>query len=219
MLTKNIELIKTLDFGSYVLPNMYLYYAEAAAICFEENDFNGNVSLKIEGVQTAQFHIKWTPVSRQIKDMHNDLVYEKMSNINQIHDQAMTIAEKAFLAQQAGDKVAFVQLSKEAFLLERKAAMMLKDKMDVEPSRSVLFKSAAFLAFDAQDYQACRDMITYTLLGKPDPIIKMEMKNLFLEVNTLLQKMPSKFEEIKSKIARLEGGSEIIREIERRFAY
>jgi hypothetical protein len=30
--------------------------------------------------------------------------------------------------------------------------------------------------------------------------------------------MPSKFEEIKSKIALLEGGKEIIREIELRFA-
>jgi hypothetical protein len=142
-----------------------------------------------------------------------------MNNINQIHDQAMTIAEKAFLAQQAGDNATFIQLSKEAFLLARKAAMMLKDKMDAEPSRSILFKSAAFLAFDAQEYQACRDMITYTLLGKPDPIIKAEMKDLFLEVNALLQKMPSKFEDIKKKIAHMEGGSEIIRDIERRFAY
>jgi hypothetical protein len=142
-----------------------------------------------------------------------------MSNINELHEQAMNIAEKAFLAQQSGDKTAFTHLSKEAFLLERKAAMMLKDKTEAEPSRSILFKSAAFLAFDAQEYQACRDMITYTLLGKPDPIVKSEMKALFLEVNVLLQKMPSKFEEIKNKIAHLDGGKEIIREIEGRFAH
>ena len=48
MITKNIELLNTLDFGSYILPNMYSYYAEAAAICFEENNFVGTVSLKIE---------------------------------------------------------------------------------------------------------------------------------------------------------------------------
>jgi hypothetical protein len=141
-----------------------------------------------------------------------------MSKINQLHEQAMDIAEKAFLAQQKGDNIAFVKLSKESFLLERAAAMLLKDKLEVEPSRSILFKSAAFLAFDAQEYQACRDMITYTLLGRPDAIIKTEMKALFLEVDAILQKMPSKFEEIKSKIALLEGGKEIIREIEMRFA-
>ena len=141
-----------------------------------------------------------------------------MSKINQLHDQAMDIAEKAFLAQQAGDKTAFIRLSKEAFLLEKTAAMALKDKAEAEPSRTILFKSAAFLAFDAQEYQACRDMITYTLLGRPDPSIKSEMKALFLEVDAILQKMPSKFEEIKNKIARLDGGKENIREIEGRFA-
>ncbi|MEO0040968.1 MAG: hypothetical protein RL329_416 [Bacteroidota bacterium] len=141
-----------------------------------------------------------------------------MSKINQLHDQAMDIAEKAFLARQKGDKMTFIRLSKEAFLLEKAAALLLKDKMDIEPSRSILFKSAAFLAYDAQEYQACRDMITYTLLGKPDAIIKAEMKALFLEVDAILQKVPSKFEEIKGKIALLEGGKEIIREIEMRFA-
>jgi hypothetical protein len=141
-----------------------------------------------------------------------------MSKINQLHEQAMDLAEKAFLAQQKGDKTGFVRLSKEAFLLEKAAAMLLKDKPEIEPSRSILFKSAAFLAYDAQEYQACRDMITYTLLGKPDAIIKAEMKALFLEVDALLQKVPSKFEEIKTKIALLEGGKDIIREIELRFA-
>jgi hypothetical protein len=141
-----------------------------------------------------------------------------MSKINQLHEQAMDLAEKAFLAQQKGAKIGFVRLSKEAFLLEKAAAILLKDKPEIEPSRSILFKSAAFLAYDAQEYQSCRDMITYTLLGKPDAIIKAEMKALFLEVDALLQKVPSKLEEIKTKIALLEGGKEIIREIELRFA-
>jgi predicted transcriptional regulator len=78
MITKNIELLSTLDFGSYILPNMYLYYAEAAAICFEENNFEGTVSLKIEQAEkeVAKFHFKWATVNQQVKDMHNDLVYE-----------------------------------------------------------------------------------------------------------------------------------------------
>ena len=140
-----------------------------------------------------------------------------MNSINQLHTEAMNIAENAFLAQQRGDKMTFVQLSKEAFLLEKAAAMLLQNQLDAEPSRSILFKSAAFLAFDAQEYQACRDMITYTLLGKPDNIIKAEMNQLFDEVTVLLQKTPSKFEEFKSRIARLDGGKEILREIESRF--
>jgi predicted transcriptional regulator len=78
MIVKNIELLSTLDFGSYILPNMYGYYAESAAICFEENRFKGNVSLKIElgEKEIAKFNFTWATVNQQVKDMHNDLVYE-----------------------------------------------------------------------------------------------------------------------------------------------
>lgn len=141
-----------------------------------------------------------------------------MTPIEQLHNQAMDLAENAFLAQQKGDTNAFVQLSKEAFLLEKSAAMLLQSQPNSEPSRSILFKSAAFLAFDAQEFQECRNMITYTLLGKPDTIIKAEMNQLFEETTAILKKMPSKLEEFKRKIAPLEGGKDILREIELRFA-
>lgn len=141
-----------------------------------------------------------------------------MSQIDELHNQAMDLAESAFLAEQRGDKNTFVQLSKEAFLLEKKAALLLQNAYDAEPNRSILFKSAAFLAFDAQEYQECRDMITYTLLGKPDDLIKAEMNQLFVETTEILNKMPSKFEEIKNKIARLDGGKEILKEIELGFS-
>lgn len=140
-----------------------------------------------------------------------------MTQIDQLHNQAMDLAENAFLAQQQGDKTAFVQLSREAFLLERAAAMLLQNQLDAEPSRSILFKSAAFLAFDAQEYQECRDMITYTLLGKSDNVIKAEMNQLFAETTMLLKTTLSKLEEFKSKIARLDGGLEILRDMDLRF--
>ena len=78
MKIKNIELLDTTDFGSYILPSMYAYYAEAAAICFEENNFRGTAVLKIEDdeVEVAAFHFTWSSVNQQVKDMHNDLIYE-----------------------------------------------------------------------------------------------------------------------------------------------
>jgi hypothetical protein len=141
-----------------------------------------------------------------------------MTRIEQLHNQAMNLAESAFLSQQKGDTTTFVQLSKEAFLLEKAAAMLLQNQLESEPSRSILFKSAAFLAFDAQEFQECRNMITYTLLGKPDTVIKAEMNQLFDETTAVLKKTPSKLEEFKTKIAPLDGGREILREIELRFA-
>jgi hypothetical protein len=141
-----------------------------------------------------------------------------MTQIEQLHNKAMDLAENAFLAQKKGDTTAFIQLSKDAFLLEKAAAMLLQNEQNAEPSRSILFKSAAFLAFDAQEFQECRNMITYTLLGKPDAVIKAEMNQLFEETTLILKKTPSKLEEFKRKIAPLDGGKEILREIELRFA-
>jgi hypothetical protein len=48
----------------------------AAAICFEENNFAGTVSLKIEQAdkEIAVFHFNWKTVNQQVKDMHNDLI-------------------------------------------------------------------------------------------------------------------------------------------------
>jgi hypothetical protein len=74
MVLKELDLLNTNEYGSYILPNMYHYYAEAAAICFEENNFTGKTALKIEGEQSSQFNLNWKVVSQQVKDMHNDLV-------------------------------------------------------------------------------------------------------------------------------------------------
>ena len=63
-----------------------------------------------------------------------------MGPINKLHNDAMDLAENAFLAQKKGDKATFVKLSKAAFLLEKDAAMTLLSQSEAEPSRSILFK-------------------------------------------------------------------------------
>jgi hypothetical protein len=109
-------------------------------------------------------------------------------SINELHDEAMRIAQHALLAQMQGQLSEFVHLSKEAFFLERIAAQqILLSHPEAEPSRTILFKSAAFLAYDAALYSECNEMITQTLAGRPDAIIKAEMKDLLA---LLQQKMP-----------------------------
>jgi hypothetical protein len=110
-----------------------------------------------------------------------------MKKIDVIHNQAMEIAQKALLLQRQGNSDDFVKLSKEAFLLEKQAAMFLKDKFDVEPNRSILYKSAAFLAYDAKEYEECSNMIVYALFGEPDNVIKKELLELFLEITNITQ--------------------------------
>jgi hypothetical protein len=109
-------------------------------------------------------------------------------SINELHDEAMKIAQHALLAQMKGQLSEFVNLSKDAFFLERMAAQRIPPSHpEAEPSRTILFKSAAFLAYDAALYWDCNEMITKTLAGRPDAIIKTEMNDLLV---LLEQKMP-----------------------------
>jgi hypothetical protein len=75
MYIEEINLLTTTDYGPYILPEMYRFYAQAAAVCFEHNGFHGKVTLNIEGTIQATFNLTWEPVSQQVKDMHDDWVY------------------------------------------------------------------------------------------------------------------------------------------------
>lgn len=71
----NIKLIDNKNFGSYILPDMYTFYANAAAVCFEKNNFNRVVALTIDYRTKTSINLFWESVNQQVKDMHNDLIY------------------------------------------------------------------------------------------------------------------------------------------------
>jgi len=71
----DIKLIENTDFGSYILKDMYSFYSNAAAVCFEENRFSGTASLIVDFTEQTIFQLNWECLSLQVKDMHNDLIY------------------------------------------------------------------------------------------------------------------------------------------------
>jgi len=75
MEVKQLKLIENIDYGDYMLPSFYNLCAEAAAVCFEENNYFGEAILNIEHTDKYIVAFKWKSVSQQIKDFHNDLVY------------------------------------------------------------------------------------------------------------------------------------------------
>jgi hypothetical protein len=73
-----------------------------------------------------------------------------------IHDRAMAIVDRAREAQRTGDKKSCVELLRTAYRLEQQAARSLEPVPESEPTRTVLFRSASSLAFQAEDYhEAC----------------------------------------------------------------
>jgi hypothetical protein len=105
----------------------------------------------------------------------------KPKKVTDLHNQAMEIAEEGYFAQREGDKVAANKHFKAAFELEKKAAMLLIEDFEIEPSRSILFKGAAQLAFNFGDYRAMEQMIGFALTGNPDKATTLALKQLLNE--------------------------------------
>ncbi len=106
-----------------------------------------------------------------------------MTTVNDLHPKAMDLAEMAFCHRRKGDEEKAKSLFTDALRLEQQAALLLPADRASEPSRSILFRSAASLAYNGRDYEAADWLIANGLAGFPPPEIKEELKNLYEDVN------------------------------------
>jgi len=108
----------------------------------------------------------------------------KVSQVNKLHKEAMSLAEEVYIAQRKKDMETAEKWSKASFELEKKAAMLLVNDYEIEPTRSVLFKGAACLAINAKLYREAERMIGFALSGNPPVEISEELRNLLIEIHT-----------------------------------
>ena len=94
-----------------------------------------------------------------------------------LHEQAMDWADKARSARRARDDDAHDRLLHKAFELEKKAALMIQSE-DSEPTRSVLHRSAASLAFKCKKYREAEWLVSRALAGNPPGEIIGELRRL-----------------------------------------
>lgn len=106
-----------------------------------------------------------------------------MNQIQELHQQAMDLAEVAFTAKLKGDLEQASQLNRQAFEKEAKAAGLLAANLDTEPTRSILHRSAATLAIDCGELQTAEKLIATALTGNPPQEIAEELKDLFIQIN------------------------------------
>lgn len=105
-----------------------------------------------------------------------------MNEAQALHREAMELAEEAALEQAAGRVGRAKELFAAAFDRERLAAERLDLHLDVEPTRSVLFRSAASLALDCDDARSAEKLIARGLAGDPPPEIASELRDLLEQV-------------------------------------
>lgn len=107
--------------------------------------------------------------------------------INELHQKAMELADEAFHAkgQQDLDQAQTKYLA--AFEYERAAAMLLINEYDQEPTRSVLFRSAACLLLNLPfpsntHFRQSERMVAYGLSGNPPEDIAEELREAWREL-------------------------------------
>ena len=101
----------------------------------------------------------------------------KVQTVSQLHDEAMEFSDQSFVARRLGDHKEFLRLSSLAYERESKAADLMADE-DVEPTRSILHRSAATLAWRCEMYEEAKRLIYRALAGNPPADIEEELNDL-----------------------------------------
>ena len=119
-----------------------------------------------------------------------------MNKTTDLHEKAMEFYDEGFFARREGKKTLAKENFRKALELETQSAETLKDKLEIEPSRSVLYRSAASMAMSCEEYRQAEKLIATALSGNPPEEIAEELRDLLEEVN-LRKKSKGKSKQIE----------------------
>ena len=111
---------------------------------------------------------------------------------NELHHKAMALADEAFYAKRGGELETAQSKYLEAFEFEKAAAMLLVNEYNQEPTRSVLFRSAACLMLNLpyptnDHFRQSERMVAFGLSGNPPEEIAEELREAWRELMAHLQ--------------------------------
>lgn len=109
---------------------------------------------------------------------------EIQKQIEQDHLRAMKLTDEALSARRNNDPQTAIQYFHAAFEAERQAAEALFAIRDMEPTRSILFRSAGLLALDCGEMREAERMAAAGLAGNPPADVATELRNLIKRVNS-----------------------------------
>lgn len=102
--------------------------------------------------------------------------------VQELHIKAIELADNAFIFKFKGELEIAIKQFSEAFQLEKQAALLAKEQNIGEPTISVLLKSAASLAINANELNEAEKLICLALYGEPPHEIAEELRNLLEEL-------------------------------------
>lgn len=105
-----------------------------------------------------------------------------MNPIQDLHREAMRLADEAKHLQRSGDQRAAQQRWNDAFECQRQAAQYSAADLSLEPTRSGLHRSAASLALECRKYREAERLIATALAGNPPDEIAEQLRDLLEKV-------------------------------------
>ncbi|MBR1506171.1 MAG: hypothetical protein IJ614_08705 [Prevotella sp.] len=103
--------------------------------------------------------------------------------IQELHIQAMDLAEQADFLKMQGQNAEAKPLYEQSLQAEKEAAYLANSQQIGEPTESVLFRSAASLAYGLKDFREAERLICMGLAGNPPQDIARELRELYDQVN------------------------------------
>lgn len=104
-----------------------------------------------------------------------------MSALDKFHDQAMDAAFHAEMEKRQGNQIRAQELFAQALDLELRAIAEMSEP--IEPTFSVLHRSAGWLALDCNNPRLAEQLASKALAGNPQPKIAEELRDLLEQVN------------------------------------
>ena len=112
-----------------------------------------------------------------------------MQGLTSLHHESMEWVDdlrlvgdhRAVLAKRQGDRASMMECTKAAFLKERSAADLAAGQFELEPTRSVLHRSAAVLAVECGELREAERLIGRALSGNPPNDIANELRDLLMD--------------------------------------
>jgi hypothetical protein len=105
-----------------------------------------------------------------------------MTTVRELHNQAMRLSDRSVFSRHMGNIDESLDYARQALELERAAADQVPKRIESEPTRSVLYRSAATLAFEAEDYAEASRLTAEGLSGFPSSEVRSELYELFERV-------------------------------------
>lgn len=121
----------------------------------------------------------------------DNIIKGRLKEVEKIHDEAMDLLGESFIALMKKDVDLSRKLKLQAYHKEKDAAYRLINE-DIEPSRSILFRSAASLAYELGLHEESKNLVCIGLNGNPPDRVVGELDDLYHKIIRDLPKTKEK---------------------------